>query len=149
MKSPIPPRRTIDDRVAQLERVTSALIELANPEQFRKALAASTARGALADLAHAVARGQLTQATRVGPLSMAARFREVRAQDGADTPEVVTPAVVVQLASLDAATRAMFDGKCLGDQVVETNGVRAILDQVWDTLPPTRVHRPRGRHGRR
>jgi hypothetical protein len=144
MRTPIPRAASLDGRLAQLERVTAALIELANPEQLRKAMAAATARTSMADLSKAVAAGNLALATRVTALSVAARFREVKA-DG----EVVTPAVVVDLVSLDAATRALFELKSIGEQVTEVGDTRAILDQVWDRTAPARTHRPRGRHARR
>lgn len=144
MRTPIPRAASLDSRLAQLERVTAALIELANPEQLRKAMAAATARTSVADLSKAVAAGNLALATRVTALSVAARFHEVK-EDG----EVVTPAVVVDLVSIDAATRALFELKVVGEQVAEKGDTIAILDQVWDRTAPVRTHRPRGRHARR
>lgn len=144
MKTPIPRANPLDQRMANLERVVAALVELASPEQLRKAIATVTSRQALLDLGAAVEAGALYHAAEVGPLTIAVRFREMRGD------EVVTAQVVAQLGGMGEEDRAKFIGKRIGDVVSETNGARAILDQVWDRTAPPRSHRPKGhRHGHR
>jgi hypothetical protein len=138
LKTPIP--SGVPEKLAQLEVVIAALVELANPEQFRKARAAILSRESLANLSKLVAGGTLALADRVGPASYAASFREVRGD------EVITPCVVVEVTD---AVRPTFDGRAIGDVVAEADGAVGILEQVWDRVSTgARTHRHGGKKRR-
>lgn len=116
-------------RLHLLEVKVAALVELAGPDNVRKANARLGSATALAMLERHVANGKLAHAQEVTAGSMVVELSE-HAKSG----EVLTESIVAELAAIEPAHAQALAGAKVGE-MRDVGEYKAQVRRVWDVVP--------------
>lgn len=138
-------------RVAQCERILAALVDLASPEQLRKALASQAARASASAVAAQVQAG-LLEAVLQCDKARVVQFAELRGE------EVVTPSVYLDMSAATPDARSIFAGegttrgRLVGETFEVKDGVTIKVLGAWRDVDVKAVARMakagKGKRGR-